>query len=179
MIFSNTKLVKSRDKRGITIMDHRKISRFYVGKDIGADLTNYSIAIPWSAATPVKSYSLPRITEGGGVHLILSTVYQDIIQYGEVYMYGKPSSERKTTFFPFDGLDDKRRVCVVSHAEPSDVYCVFWTNGDPETYYFVTQDHKVIVRERYEIEEKTSPIIQPIKLSEHLKLPSKGWTKIC
>ena len=50
---------------------------------------------------------------------------------------------------------------------------------DPETYYFVTQDHKVIVRERYEIEEKTSPIIQPIKLSEHLKLPSKGWTKIC
>ena len=181
MIFSNTKLVFTHEENSTTISDKDHIVECTVKSIIGEkDLVDYSLTIPSNpAAKDFYRDPPPKITKNKEVSLILSPISRGdhLKRIGEVYMLGKKSDARKTAFFAPDD-DMYRRVCIVSHAEPTDTYCVFWTNGDPETYYYVTYDRRILVRERsyYESGSDRGPL--PIKRSKLLNLPFHDWKKI-
>lgn len=181
MIFSNTKLVFTHEESSTTISDVNHIVECTVKSIIDEkDLVDYSLTIPSNpAAKDIYRNPPPIITKKKEVSLILSPISREAQhkQIGEVYMLGKKSDTRRTAFFAPDD-DMYRRVCIVSHAEPTDTYCVFWTNGDPETYYCVTFDRRILVRERsyYESGSDRGPL--PIKRSKWLNLPLHGWKKI-
>ena len=181
MIFSNTELVFTHDRNSTTISDVNRIIECTVRSIIDEkDLVDYSLTIPSNpAAKDIYRNPPPIITKKKEVSLILSSISRDAQhkQIGEVYMLGKKSDTRRTAFFAPDD-DMYRRVFIVSHAEPTDTYCVLWTNGDPETYYYVTYDRRILVRERsyYGSDSNRGPL--PIKRSERINLPLYGWKKI-
>ena len=182
MIFSNTELVFTHDRNSTTISDVNRIIECTVKSIIREeDLTDYSLTIPSNpAAKDIYRNPPPIITKKKEVSLILSSISRDAQRkrIGEVYMLGKESDTRKTAFFFASNGDIYRKVCIVSHAEPTDTYCVLWTNGDPETYYYVAYDRKILVHDRsyYGSDSNRGPL--PIKRSERINLPLYGWKKI-
>ena len=182
MIFSNTELVFTHNMNSTTISDVNHIVECTVKSIISKkDLMDYSLTIPSNpAAKDFYRDPSPKITKNKEVSLILSSISRDAQhkRIGEVYMLGKKSDARKTAFFFAPNGDMYRKVCIVSHAEPTDTYCVFWTNGDPETYYYVTYDRRILVRNRsyYESGSDRGPL--PIKRSKLLNLPFHDWKKI-
>lgn len=206
MIFSNTELVFTHEENSTTISDIDRIVKCTVKSIISEkDLMEYSLTIPSNpAAKDLYCNPQPKITKNKEVSLILSPISRDaqLKQIGEVYMLGKKSDARKTAFFFAPNGDMYRKVCIVSHAEPTDTYCVFWTNGDPETYYYVTDDRRILVYDRSQYKSrsnksrfskriwnklsilnsclhcKTLLVPLPIKRSKLLNLPFHGWKKI-
>lgn len=181
MIFSNIELLFTHDRNSTTISDINHIVKCSVKSIIyEKDLMDYSLTIPSNpAAKDIYRDPTPIITKSKEVSLILSPISRDtqLKRIGEVYMLGEESDARKTASFTPNG-DMYRKVCIVSHAKPTDTYCVFWTNGDPETYYYVTYDRRILVHDRsyYESRSDRSPL--PIKRSKWLNLPLYGWKKI-